>query len=153
VDGQIKSLRDNQLIELYKKIINELSSIEQKERLFLDEKDKNYSSVMDLLNNLLIIYPNKNSSEYSDLYTRIMNLSKRGFFEGEARDLKADLIRMTSDQDPAVYWFTKAMDLFDRNEFKKGIGYLRKATEKDRNYTEAWYFKGLALTGRDNLIS
>ncbi len=151
-EEQFKSLQIDRLRRTYINCINELSKIEQQERLFIDEREKNYSQVMHLLNNLLIIHSDKGSLEYRDLYDRIMNLSKRGFFEGDARDLKADLIKMASGQDPAVYWFNKGMDLYDkgienldRDEFEKCIRYFKKAIEKDQKYTKAWHYKGLAF--------
>jgi tetratricopeptide (TPR) repeat protein len=130
--------------------INALSKIEQQMPININKED--YSNAMNLLIELLNIYPNSNDLEYQDLYDRIMNLFKKGFGEGDARELKSDLIKMAFGQDPAVYWFSKGMDLytgakkFDRNRSEKCIDYFRIATEKDQNYTDAWHYKGRALT-------
>jgi tetratricopeptide (TPR) repeat protein len=140
----------DRLKKTYVNCINALSKIEQQEPISINEED--YGQAMNLLKDLLNIYPDSNSLEYQDLYERIMNLFKEGFGDGDAGELKSDLIRIASGQDPAVYWFNKGKDLynitkkFDRVRSQKCIDYFRKAAEEDQNYAEAWHYKGLALT-------
>jgi tetratricopeptide (TPR) repeat protein len=140
-------LRDR-LRETYVNCIDALSKIEQQElSIFDNEKKKiDYSEAIKWLNILLINYPKRNSKEYREFYNRVMEFSRTKVAGSAARALRADIIEMASDQESTVYWFNKCNYLLEKNDFEKAIECYSKVIERDQDYTEAWVYKGSALT-------
>jgi tetratricopeptide (TPR) repeat protein len=164
-EADLDAWQRDKLQEVYINCISSLSKIEQKEESVFKNPNEtiDYSDLIMWLNILLIYQKNRNSSEYRNLYNRVLEIESKGFAGSAAGNLRADIIEMAAmdqrlqgsnekQEKSAVYWLNKGKDRLGdghrlgNKQIEEALHCFDKAIEIDPNFAESFESKGFALS-------